>query len=196
MGRRPGARRVAACAAASGGTMGQSNVLMPQRPDEVSAELRVFVARLRQLLVDGTRVGTLGNPLLELPHPQLEPLHLEAAWWLRCEGPVSVHVLAERLGIPVPRTTRLIDAMEAQHLVARERNERNRRLLCLRLTDAGRAAAEDADRWVQHRLAELLRPLHSEGRSQLLGLLEQLVEAHRREALSAELPAQGSAHAV
>ena len=27
MGRRPGARRVAACAAASGGTMGQSNVL-------------------------------------------------------------------------------------------------------------------------------------------------------------------------
>jgi MarR family transcriptional regulator, organic hydroperoxide resistance regulator len=164
-------------------------------PAEVPGELRVLVARARQLLVDGTRLGTLRNPLLDLPHPRLEPLHLEAAWWLRWEGAVSVNVLAERLGIPVPRTTRLIDAMEAQHLVARERNERNRRLLCLRLTDAGRAAAEEADRWVQHRLAGLLRPLHPEARAQLLGLLEQLVEAHRREALAADAPAQGNAHA-
>ncbi|HET9450263.1 MAG TPA: MarR family winged helix-turn-helix transcriptional regulator, partial [Aggregicoccus sp.] len=145
-------------------------------PDEVSGELRILVARLRQLLVDGTRLGTLGNPLVKLPHPQLEPLHLEAAWWLRCEGAVSVNVLAGRLGIPVPRTTRLVDAMEAHRLVVRERNLRNRRLLCLRLTDAGRAAAEDADRWVQHRLARLLRPLDAEARNQLLGLLEQLVE--------------------
>ena len=166
----------------------------PRLPEEVSGELRILVARLRQLLVDGTRLGTLGNPLVKLPHARLEPLHLEAAWWLRCEGPVSVHVLAERLGIPVPRTTRLIDAMEAQQLVARERNERNRRLLCLRLTDAGRAAAEDADRWVQHRLAALLRPLGAEARGQLLGLLEQLVEAHRREALGAL--SREDAHAV
>ena len=154
-----------------------------QSPGEVSGELRILVARLRQLLVDGTRLGTLGNPLLKLPHPLLEPLHLEAAWWLRCEGPVSVNVLAGRLGIPVPRTTRLIDAMEALRLVVRERNLRNRRLLCLRLTDAGRAAAEEADRWVQHRLARMLQPLGAEARNQLLGLLEQLVEAHQREGL-------------
>jgi len=154
-------------------------------PDDLSTELRIGVARLRQLLVDGTRLGTLGNPLLHLPHPQLEPLHLEAAWWLRCEGGVSVNVLAERLGIPVPRTTRLIDAMEERRLVVRERNVHNRRLLCLRLTDAGRSAAEEADRWVQHRLARMLRPLDPEARGQLLALLEQLVEAHQREALDA-----------
>lgn len=154
-----------------------------QPPDPVSGELRIVVARLRQLLVDGTRLGTLGNPLLKLPHAQLEPLHLEAAWWLRCEGPVSVNVLAERMGIPVPRTTRLIDAMEERRLVVRERNLRNRRLLCLRLTDAGRLASEEADRWVQHRLARMLQPLGTDARQQLLGLLEQLVEAHQREGL-------------
>ena len=92
-----------------------------------------------------------------------------------------MNVLAGRLGIPVPRTTRLVDAMEAHRLVVRERNVRNRRLLCLRLTDAGRAAAEEADRWVQHRLARLLRPLDAEARNQLLGLLEQLVDAHQRQ---------------
>jgi DNA-binding MarR family transcriptional regulator len=153
----------------------------PQRPEEVSGELRILVARMRQLLVDGTRLGTLGNPLLHLPHAALEPLHLEAAWWLRCEGAVSVNVLAERLGIPVPRTTRLIDAMEERRLVVRERNLRNRRLLCLRLTDAGRSVAEEADRWVQHRLARLLQPLGPEARNQLTALLEQLVEAHQRD---------------
>ncbi|MBF5041824.1 MarR family transcriptional regulator [Aggregicoccus sp. 17bor-14] len=153
---------------------------VPSIPEEVPGELRILVARLRQLLVDGTRLGTLGNPLLELPHPQLEPLHLEAAWWLRCEGAVSVNVLAGRMGIPVPRTTRLIDSMEEHGLVLRERNVRNRRLLCLRLTEAGRAAAEEADRWVQRRLAAVLQPLDAGARGLLLGLLEQLVEAHRR----------------
>ena len=38
-------------------------------PDEVSGELRVLVARLRQLLVDGTRLGTLGNPLVKPAPP-------------------------------------------------------------------------------------------------------------------------------
>jgi MarR family transcriptional regulator, organic hydroperoxide resistance regulator len=164
-------------------------------PAEVPGELRILVARARQLLVDGTRLGTLGNPLLGLPHPRLAPLHLEAAWWLRWEGAVSVNVLAGRLGIPVPRTTRLIDSMEEHGLVLRERNVRNRRLLCLRLTDAGREAAEEADRWVQHRLALLLKPLEGGARGVLLELLEQLVEAHQREAILGG-PQRSDAHAV
>jgi DNA-binding MarR family transcriptional regulator len=120
----------------------------PSAP-EVPSELRTLVARLREALVDGTRLGTLGNPLLELPHPTLEPLHLEAVWWLRVEVLPSVNRLADRLGIPLPRTSRLVDDLEARGLVERERTHRDRRFVRLRLTAEGRAAAEHSDGHVQ-----------------------------------------------
>jgi DNA-binding MarR family transcriptional regulator len=147
---------------------------------DVPSELRTLVSRLREALVDGTRLGGFGNPLVELPHPSLEPLHLEAAWWLRAELRPTVNTLAERLGIPLPRTSRLVDDLEARGLAERDRDPNNRRLVRLRLTPEGRAAAEHADQHVQGRLALLLAPLEPEDRCALVGLLERLVAAHAR----------------
>jgi DNA-binding MarR family transcriptional regulator len=148
---------------------------------EVPSELRTLVARLREALVDGTRLGSIANPLLELPHPTLEPLHLEAVWWLRVEVLPSLNQLADRLGIPLPRTSRLVDDLEARRLVERDRTHRDRRFVRLRLTPEGRAAAEYSDGHVQGRLARLLAPLDPEDRCALVGLLERLVAAHARE---------------
>jgi DNA-binding MarR family transcriptional regulator len=142
----------------------------PAAPD-VPSELRTLVARLREAMVDGTRLGSLGNPLLELPHPSLEPLHLEAVWWLRVEVLPSVNMLADRLGIPLPRTSRLVDDLEARGLVERDRTHRDRRFVRLRLTPEGRAAAEYSDGHVQARLARLLAPLDAEDRCALVALL-------------------------
>lgn len=149
-------------------------------PPEVPSELRTLVARLREVLVDGTRLGSLGNPLTDLPHPTLEPLHLEAVWWLRVEVLPNVNMLAHRLGIPLPRTSRLVDDLEARRLVERDRTHRDRRFVRLRLTAEGRAAAEFSDGHVQGRLARLLASLDVEDRCALVGLLERLVEAHAR----------------
>ncbi|XXF75663.1 MarR family winged helix-turn-helix transcriptional regulator [Myxococcaceae bacterium GXIMD 01537] len=149
--------------------------------EEVPSELRTLVARLREVIVDGTRLGGLGNPLLELPHPGLEPLHLEAVWWLRVEVFPSVNTLADRLGIPLPRTSRLVDDLEEQGLAERDRASRDRRFVRLRLTPAGRAAAAYADGHVQQRLARLLAPLEEDDRCALVALMERLVAAHARQ---------------
>jgi DNA-binding MarR family transcriptional regulator len=161
--------------------MGQpARVLNLEAAVEVPSELRTLVSRLREVLVDGTRLGGFGNPLEELPHPTLEPLHLEASWWLRAELRPTVNTLAARLALSLPRTSRLVDELEARGLAERDRDPSNRRLVRLRLTPEGRAAAEYAELHVQGRLGLLLAPLDAEERCALVGLLERLVAAHAR----------------
>ncbi|QDE93320.1 MarR family transcriptional regulator [Myxococcus xanthus] len=149
------------------------------RMSELSAEVRVQVARLRNLLIDVARCGALGSPLGALPHTELDPMEVQAVWWLKAESLLPVNVLAERLGgIAPPRLSRLLDRLEAAQLVQRERSVRHdRRRVRVRLTEQGRALAEQADSVVQERMARLLMPLEGEQRSALMDLLEGWVEA-------------------
>ncbi|MBU8900263.1 MarR family transcriptional regulator [Corallococcus sp. H22C18031201] len=146
---------------------------------ELSAEVRVQVARLRNLLVDVARCGALASPLSSLPHADVEPLELQALWWLRAESLLPVNVLADRLGgMAMPRLSRLLDRLEDAGLVRRERSVRyDRRRVRVRLTDKGRALADEADSVVQERMARLLAPLGGEVRSALVDMLELWVEA-------------------
>ncbi|MBN1209940.1 MAG: MarR family transcriptional regulator [Myxococcaceae bacterium] len=145
----------------------------------LSEEVRVQVARLRHLLIDVGRRGVFSNPLAAPPELDIEPLHFEALWWLRAEGFLTVNVLAERLGgMAMPRTSRMIDRLEEAGLVARVRIIRaDRRHVSVRLTEKGRATAEQVDGIVQERMARLLLPLPGEDRSALMDLLERWVEA-------------------
>ncbi|NVJ13459.1 MarR family winged helix-turn-helix transcriptional regulator [Myxococcus sp. AM010] len=146
---------------------------------ELSAEVRVQVARLKNLLIDVARCGALGSPLGALPHTELDPMEVQAIWWLKAESLLPVNILAERLGgIAPPRLSRLLDRLEAAQLVQRERSVRHdRRRVRVRLTEQGRALAEQADSVVQERMARLLMPLEGEQRSALMDLLEGWVEA-------------------
>ncbi|MCE9670880.1 MarR family winged helix-turn-helix transcriptional regulator [Myxococcus stipitatus] len=159
---------------------------------ELSAEVRVQVARLRNLLIDVARCGALASPLGALPHHELDPMEVQAIWWLKAESLLPVNVLADRLGgIAMPRLSRLLDRLEDAKLVQRERSVRHdRRRVRVRLTEQGRALAERADSIVQERMARLLMPLGGEQRSALMDLLEGWVEAlgcwNRAEELAAE----------
>ncbi|MCP3165225.1 MarR family winged helix-turn-helix transcriptional regulator [Myxococcus qinghaiensis] len=146
---------------------------------ELSAEVRVQVARLRNLVIDVARCGALSSPLGALPHQELDPMEVQAIWWLKAESLLPVNVLADRLGgIALPRLSRLLDRLEDAKLVQRERSVRHdRRRVRVRLTEQGRALAERADTVVQERMARLLMPLGGEQRSALMDLLEGWVEA-------------------
>ncbi|NMO23386.1 winged helix-turn-helix transcriptional regulator [Pyxidicoccus fallax] len=146
---------------------------------ELSMEVRVQVARLRNLIIDLARCGSLNSPLGALPHPELDPMEVQAIWWLKAESLLPVNVLADRLGgIAMPRLSRLLDRLEDAKLVQRERSVRHdRRRVRVRLTEQGRALAEQADSVVQERMARLLLPLGGEQRSELVDLLEKWVEA-------------------
>jgi DNA-binding MarR family transcriptional regulator len=145
---------------------------------DLLAETRVLVARLRHLVIDVARRGALASPLSEIPHTELDPRELEALWWLRAEGPLVVNTLAERLGVAMPPTVRLLDRLQERGLVVRERGIKgDRRRVRVRLTESGAALAEHADTVVQERLARLLGPMAGEDRSALMDLLERWVEA-------------------
>ncbi|QSQ12593.1 MarR family winged helix-turn-helix transcriptional regulator [Myxococcus landrumensis] len=159
---------------------------------ELSVEVRVQVARLRNLIIDVARCGALASPIGSLPHHELDPMEVQAIWWLKAESLLPVNVLADRLGgIALPRLSRLLDRLEDAKLVQRERSVRHdRRRVRVRLTEQGRALAENADSVVQERMARLLLPLGGEQRSALIDLLEGWVEAlgcwNRAEEMAAE----------
>lgn len=146
---------------------------------ELSMEVRVQVARWRNLLVDAARCGALEGPLDGLRHPHWESRELQALWWLRSESLLPVGVLAMRLGgLAMPRLSRLVDRLEEGGLVRRERSVRHdRRRVHVRLTDAGRALADQLDAQVQERMAQRLAPLQGETRSALMDVLELWVQA-------------------
>ncbi len=148
---------------------------------ELTSEVRVVVARLRNLFVDMARQGAFANPLDELPHAQLEPRQLQALWWLGAECFLTVNGLAERMGMAMPPMTRLLDRLEERELITRQRGLRgDKRHVMVRLTPKGCEAADAADAVVQERLARLLSPLEGEARSALLDSLERWVEALAR----------------
>ncbi|NBD10080.1 MULTISPECIES: MarR family transcriptional regulator [Corallococcus] len=155
---------------------------------ELSVDVRVQVARWRNLLVDAARCGALASPLAALTHPHWEPLELQALWWLRSESLLPVGVLAMRLGgLAMPRLSRLVDRLEQGGLVRRERSVRHdRRRVRVRLTDTGRALAEETDAQVRERMAKLLSPLQGETRSALMDILELWVQALTVQARAAE----------
>lgn len=146
---------------------------------DLSEEVRVQVARLRHLLIDVGRRGAFSSPLAAPAEGTIEPLHFETLWWLRAEGFLTMNILAERLGgLAMPRMSRLVDRLEELELVARVKIMRHdRRHVSVRLTDKGRAMAEQVDGIVQARIARLLLPLAGEDRSALMDLLERWVEA-------------------
>ncbi|NRD63384.1 MarR family transcriptional regulator [Corallococcus exiguus] len=162
---------------------------------ELSAEVRVQVARWRNLLVDAARCGALESPLDVLSHPHWEPRELQAIWWLRLESLLPVGVLAMRLGgLAMPRLSRLVDRLEDGGLVRRERSVRHdRRRVRVRLTDAGRALADQLDAQVQGRMAQRLAPLQGETRSALMDVLELWVQALTVQARTAEEVAEENA---
>ncbi|MEV4459198.1 MarR family transcriptional regulator [Microbispora sp. NPDC049633] len=61
-------------------------------------------------------------------------------------GPLTVGDLAGRLRLSRAATTELLDRVEGRGLVARVRDQRDRRRVYVRITEAGRAAAGGAGR--------------------------------------------------
>lgn len=139
--------------------------------------------RLRILAIDAARAGALSSPLAEVRRPRgVRPLHLQALWWLRAEGLLSVNELTRRLGISVSKTTRLVDRLEEQEYVWRDRSEDDRRVVRVHLSDRGRVMAETVDDAVHQRIASLLAPLAPNERETFLLLLERVVDAQRSRA--------------
>jgi DNA-binding MarR family transcriptional regulator len=143
--------------------MSESNEATPELPDErVRDAVRVLV-RLRRVM-DRADTG------VTLPQYQLLAM-------VGMRGERSAR-LAERLAVRKPTVTATADGLVAAGLLEREAEDGDRRVVRLRLTPAGLAAADRAEQ----ALADVVGPLIAESGdpSALLDLLEGVGDALNR----------------
>lgn len=72
------------------------------------------------------------------PHAELNVQELRVVEFLGNEGPRMMRELAEHLAVAVNSMTSIVDSLERNALVRRQRSEEDRRVVRVELTDSGR----------------------------------------------------------
>ncbi|TSA87482.1 MarR family transcriptional regulator [Deinococcus detaillensis] len=91
--------------------------------------------------------------------------------------PLSASELAERLGVTPGNLTGILDRLEQEGLLTRERGEQDRRSLQVCITPLGEDLMQEAVPALHAHLRELFSPLSSDDTAQMRALLERL-ESH------------------
>jgi DNA-binding MarR family transcriptional regulator len=98
---------------------------------------------------------------------------------LDAAGPLSQRELGERLGLAKGTVSRIVDLLVARGWVRRVRSTTDARVVHVRLTTAGRAAARRVAARRRDRLARLLDHLPTAERRRVIDALALLTEAAR-----------------
>jgi len=115
------------------------------------------------------------------PTGRLSLVHLNVLIALNSEGPLPMSGLAEVLDVSQASATGIVDRMEQRGLVARERDEADRRIVRVVLTDQGRGLVEGVADERRDHLAQLLDRLADGDAAALLQGMRAL--RHAREEL-------------
>jgi DNA-binding MarR family transcriptional regulator len=108
-------------------------VNQPALTDQILDELEPLIARQRRAIY---KAGCL----LAISSTQLHVLFLLAA-----EGPQPMSRLAEALGVSLPNVSGIVERMVEHGHVERTRDDDDRRLVVVGMTDAGRQALDEMD---------------------------------------------------
>ena len=95
---------------------------------------------------------------------------------LKDDGPATMRDLAARLGISPQAVTGLVDALEADGLVGRERHPTDRRKTVIRLNDHAEEQLADARAERTETLAALFKDVPKEDRAAFARVAEELLE--------------------
>lgn len=105
------------------------------------------------------------------------------------EQPISTGALAKRLHLGQPTVTGIVDRLERRGYVVRERGERDRRSVLLRLTPAGQQVLMRAPSLL-HGFCRQLAMLDASERDQILHSLQRVAEMMDRSALTCIPPVE------
>lgn len=100
--------------------------------------------------------------------------HLEIMKALQEEGTRHIAEIGERLQIPKPQMTHLIDRLEDLEIVARQANTADRRIINIMLTDKGRRIIGELDQVIKGSIEEKLSFLTEEELRELSVSLKKL----------------------
>ncbi|HEX8995445.1 MAG TPA: MarR family winged helix-turn-helix transcriptional regulator [Ktedonobacterales bacterium] len=105
----------------------------------------------------------------ELSVPQFRALG-----YVRRHPACSLTEVADHLGLSVPATSRLIEALVAAGYIMREVSATDRRYIALRLSEQGERIQAEARAAALHSLTSLLEPLDATERERIMHALEPL----------------------
>jgi DNA-binding MarR family transcriptional regulator len=120
------------------------------------------------------RLVTLNRRLRTFGRGELSLTQLTLLSHLEKVGSLSMTELAEHMGVTVAGATGLVDRLERDGLVARARDERDRRLVLVQLTPQGGLALAAARRRKSLLLRQLAASLDDRELATLAALLERL----------------------
>jgi MarR family transcriptional regulator, organic hydroperoxide resistance regulator len=137
--------------------------------DAFNDSLDEFMRAIRR--ARGRLMAEHGNGELSLSQYQLlDPVE-------RADAPLPVGEVAVGAGISAPTATRMLDNLEREGLVVRERREGDRRLVHVRITAQGRKAVKAKREGMAVRREQVFSSLPRAERAQAARLLSRLAAA-------------------
>jgi DNA-binding MarR family transcriptional regulator len=137
--------------------------------------LQAEARRFRELLLGVGRCRSLRDPIAGACEAmRLRPAQIHALLWLGHDGVLTMGELARRIGTTDKAVTGVVDRLEREGHLQRERDAADRRVVRVRLTRAGADAYRRVDGQVNGKVAELIARLDAADRHALFRILETL----------------------
>ena len=141
--------------------------------DDVAEDME----KLQSLLLALGRRRSLRDPIAGMCEQlQFTPPQVHAILWLGRDGALTMGDLARRLGVTEKTVTGVVDRLERQGHLARERSATDRRVVHCRLTEDGQATWQRLERLVAAGMRQFLGILDTSDRKALFSILEKLVK--------------------
>ncbi len=132
---------------------------------------------MRERLVTIARRKSLRDPLsMVCEEAQLTPPQMHTLVWLGQEGGLTMGELARRVSVTEKTVTGLVDRLERDELVHRERDALDRRVVHVRLTPRGTQHYRRIDAAIEESMVRFMGMLDPADRRALLHILDKLVE--------------------
>jgi DNA-binding MarR family transcriptional regulator len=138
-------------------------------------DLSEDATRFQQLLQVLGRRRSLRDPIASTCEElQFTPPQVHALLWLGHDGTLTMGELARRLGVTEKTVTGVVDRLEREGHVQRERIILDRRVVRCRLTEQGQKTFQKLDRYVHEAIGQMLGMLDGSDRKALFRILEKL----------------------
>lgn len=133
------------------------------------------IRRFDEILTAIGRRWSLRDPIATIVEElSVTPAQLHTIIWLGKEERLTMGNLAQRIGVTEKTITGLVDRLERDGLVARERDEADRRIVLATLTEKGNETWLELSRRFEERLRTMLSLLDDEDRAALFRMMEKL----------------------
>ncbi|WP_027409513.1 MarR family winged helix-turn-helix transcriptional regulator [Anoxybacteroides tepidamans] len=116
-----------------------------------------------------------------LTHYPITPPQFVALQWLLEEGDMTIGELSNKMYLACSTTTDLVDRMEKNGLVARVRDQNDRRVVRIHLLKEGERIIEEVIKKRQHDLAQVLESFSAEEIAFLEKSLKKLHQEMKKE---------------